>query len=947
MKRRSLIVRAVAVALSVLMCIATPIPSYASSGDIDGRILEDSKNLARQIEEEGIVLLKNDGVLPLDSEMKVNVFGYDAFSPKYGATAGSGTVKQENCISFYAALDHAGIEYNSTLYNAYKNAKNEMAPSKIDFNQAKNFSDTAIIMIGRAGMEGKDLAASDLRVTGTEASLIEAVCGNFENVIVIFDTANIMEMGWLEEYESIKAAMIIWNTGEVGMEAVGEILAGTVNPSGKLTDSIAYSVDDYPSTVNFGNFKYGNKDATFIEYEEGIYLGYRYFETFGIDVQYPFGYGLSYTEFAWTGASCSFDGRYVNTTVTVTNIGERTGKDVAQVYISLPYYEGGIEKSAIQLASYAKTGALAPGESETLNISFDIWDVSSYDQYDLQAYVLDAGEYNVYISRDVKTKVAEFSFVLPDRQVRKYDERTGVEIKNLFGEASYDGFTVLSRSNFEGTKPTAPYNQACPVDISDMDKAVAPKMPEGTVAPTFGATYDKTIYLQEVYQNPELMDKFLDQLTVDEAISLICDCGYKSPAINRLGITGTQDNDGPASVKGAGGLLFKDSGVAWPVGECLASTWNDELAYMHGVQAGIEAANIGTDVWYSPTANLHRNPMGGRNFEYYSEDPVVTGHIAKAIVEGTQSTGLTITVKHLVLNEQETNRWGALTWADEQTIRELYLRPFEDAIMDGEATGVMSAYSRLGKTWCGGNSALIKDLLRGEWGYDDFVISDFSVYGIYGGYMNPRQCVYVRNDATLTGLYAVQMLSITNQMKEEYKNHPVEFGIGMRECCEDILKMKMNSTAFKNVAIADDTFRIEGETGKVKGSPNKGSSFVEVADTASTGYTLCNCSKKNNVITWTFNAYEAGFYNMNMTLANTHLLGYDVKLSNEIKMTLNGDSVSVKGFTIKGYGPLTFNHFDNYGDIVVELQEGENVITWTVVGGDCPNVDYFDFTLIK
>lgn len=947
-KKHSLFVKVAAAMLSLCVVIGMPVSSYASSGDIDAGILSDSRALAQQIEEEGIVLLENNNdILPLGSSAKVNVFGYAAYSPKYGASSGSGNVSSDNCTGFYDALTLAGIEYNTTLYSTYKSYVNlssaEMPASKIDFDQAKEYSDIAIIMIGRCGMEGDDLDPEDLVLTDTEATLVDTVCANFDHVIMLYNIANMMEFGYLEDYPQIEGAMIIWNTGEVGMVAVGEVLTGAVNPSGKLTDSIAYSLDDYPTTVNFGDFSYSDEDATFVEYEEGIYLGYRYFETFGVDVQYPFGYGLSYTDFKWDVSNYNYDGSTVSVDVKVTNTGKRTGKDVVELYASVPYIPGGIEKSAIQLSTYEKTGALAPGESETVSLSFDIWDIASYDMNDEEAWVLDAGEYKLYVSTDVETPVSECSFYIPEKRVQKYDDVTGVEIKNLFDDACYDGFTVLSRNDAEGTIPTAPDNETCPVDISDIDVAVAPEVDEDAVAPTFGATYDETIYLQDVYQNPDLMDAFLDQITVDEAISLICDCGYKSPSVNRLGIVGTQDNDGPASVKGSGGLLYSDSGVAWPIGTCLAATWNLDLAYAHGVQCGIEAADIGTDVWYSPTANLHRSPLGGRNFEYYSEDPVVTGRIATKIVEGAQSTGLTITLKHLVLNEQETNRWGALTWANEQTIREIYLRPFEKAIKEGGATGVMSSYARLGKTWCGGNQTLIKDLLRTEWGYKYFVISDFSVYGIYGGYMNPRMCVYARNDATLTGLYAIQQAAIPNLMKQEYEANPVAFGQGMRDCVEDILNMKMNSTAFKNVALADNAFRIEGETGKVVGTTNKGSSFVEEADGASTGFTLCNCSKKGNVITWTFNAEAEGDYDMTMSLADTHLLGTSVKLSNEITMTVNGASVNVKGITVKGYGALKFNNFDTYGPVTVHLKAGENVITWTVIGGDCPNVDYFDF----
>lgn len=949
MGKKIMLKKIVSILLVACMMIAIPSITYASSGNINPSILADSKVLAETIEAEGIVLLKNkNNILPLSDEAKVNIFGIDSINPLFGSS-GSGSVSSDNCVGFYDALTAVGIEYNETLYNTYSSyassSTSEMPISNIDFNQAKEYSDTAIIMIGRAGNEGSDLSISDLQLSANEASLVDKVATEFLHVIVLFNTANIMEMGFVDKYESIEASALIWTTGEVGMTAVGKMLIGEVNPSGKLTDTVAYNISDYSTTVNFGDFSYADKDATFIEYEEGIYVGYRYFETFGIDVQYPFGFGLSYTSFDWQTVDFSYDGDMVSVSVLVTNTGNRAGKEVVEVYVSLPYYQGGIEKSSIQLASYVKTELLLPGESSVVTTDFDLWDVSSYDMNN-EAWVLDAGTYTVYTATDVRNYVDTYTFELFEKRIKKYDETTGVEINNLFDDSAYDGLTILSRAYPEITMPTAPSNELCPIDISDMDLTLAPKVDESMEVPTLGAIYNETIYLQDVYQNPSLMDVFLDQLTLDEMISLICDCGYQTPAINRLGVIATNDNDGPASVKGEGGLLYSDSGVAWPAGVCLASTWNDELAYLHGVQCGIEAKSIGTNVWYAPTVNLHRNPMGGRNFEYFSEDPMICGRMATAIVKGAQSQNLTITLKHLVLNEQETNRWGVLTWADEQTIREIYLRPFEKAIKEGKAEGVMTAYNRLGKTWCGSSSILIKNLLREEWGYEDFVISDFSVYGLYGNYMNPMMAVYAQNDAILTGLYFIQQLNVINNMKNEYNANPVAFGVAMRKCAEDILNMKMRTTAFKNYSLSDNTFRIEGETGKVNGQPNKGSSFVENVDGASTGYVLCNLSKKNNVITWTFDVDEAGEYDLTMALANTHLLGTNVKLSDEIKMTLNGSPINVTGYTIKGYGILSFNNFDKYGSIRLNLNKGLNVITWTVIGGDCPNIDYFDFSKV-
>lgn len=936
-----------------LMSAAFLLPQFtinveAATGNIDTTIVADSLLVAKEIEAEGIVLLKNeDNILPLSTEVGVNVFGCAAIDPYYGSS-GSGSIKSDNMIGFYDALDAEGIAYNKELHDSYsswyakKGNHKEMPASEIDFEQANEYSDTAIIMIGRCGSEGGDLEVSELQLTADESTLVQAVATRFSDVIVLFNIVNIMEMGFLEEYDSIKGAAIIWNPGEAGMESVAKMLSGKVNPSGRLQDTIAYNVSDHPSSDNFGDFTYADEDANFVEYEEGIYVGYRYFETFDVEVQYPFGYGLSYTDFEWSDIYFERQGENCKVTISVTNTGAVAGKDVVEVYVTVPYFAGGVEKSSIQLVSYVKTDLIAAGETSTYEVSFNIWDFASYDEDEEEAYILDAGDYIVHVAGDVENVKEDFSFTIDEKLIKKNDDASGAEIKNLFDDAYTENMTVLSRTDAAGTYPSAPSAENCPVDISDMDKTY-PIDDYSDEIPAIGAIYEDTILLQDLAANPQLEDEFLDQLTLDEMINLICNCGYKTPSVNRLGIPSTNDNDGPASVKGEGGLLYSDSGVAWPAGVCLACTWNDELAYEHGVRAGIEAKNIGTDVWYAPTANIHRNPRGGRNFEYFSEDPIVCGRMASAIVKGAQSEGLTVTVKHLVLNEQETNRWGVLTWADEQTIREIYLKPFEMAIKDGGAKGIMSAYSRLGKTWCGGNNVLLKDLLRTEWGYKYYVISDFSVHGLYGSYMNPIQATYARNDANLTGIYAVQFLSIKSDMKKEYQNNPAAFGQAMRECVRDIIHMKMNSTAFMSTVTETATIHIEGETAKVSGKSVKNAGFTEKADGASQGYVLCNLSKKGNVITWTVNAPEEGIYDLTMALASTNLFGKNVILGDQVKMLVNGTDIDLSEMEILGSGVLKYNRYSTYGPLQIELVEGSNEITWTVTGYSVPNVDYLEF----
>ncbi|MCR5584051.1 MAG: glycoside hydrolase family 3 C-terminal domain-containing protein [Lachnospiraceae bacterium] len=963
MRKRKLLAVVLAFGLIMGMIVSPESTALASGGKIDPDVLAASAEVGDRIQEEGIVLLKNENnVLPL-GDRKVNVFGVAAAAPFYGSS-GSGSVSEDNVVTFFGALDEAGVKYNPALAKTYlsyadsikgidlgvlgtisdKHTKEEMNIDKADLEAAAAYSDIAIAVIGRCGSEGYDLKEDELRLSLAEKAMINALCFNFEHVIVIFNTANIMEMGFLDEHEEIEGALMIWNPGEVGMNAVARVLKGEANPSGRLTDTVAYSVNDHPSTCNFGDFSYTDADgnsAKFVEYEEGIYIGYRYFETFGKEVRYPFGYGLSYTDFEWSDIRMNKDGDSVTISLDVTNTGDMAGKDVAEVYVSVPYIAGGLEKSSIQLAAYVKTDLLEPGETGRYEAGFNLWDVSSYDSENEEAWVLDEGEYRVFVSRDVKNKVKSFSFNLSNKMVRKNDEVTGTEIKNLFDDVSYDGMKVLSRNDPKGTFPEKPEaNASSPVSLKNINEPVY-NVSFISNAPKTGAKYEHTILLSEVYANPSLEEKFLDQLTVDEMIGLICDAGYKTNAVDRLGIVATADNDGPAAVKGAGGLSYKDSGLAWPAAVCLAATWNDELAYEMGRCCGAEAKAIGTDVWYAPAANLHRNPLGGRNFEYYSEDPLICGNMSNEIVKGAQEQKVIVTVKHFALNEQETNRWWVMEWADEQTMREIYLRPFEKTVKDGKAKGIMSAYDLLGLNWCSANSALLNSLLREEWGFNGCVWSDYSVYGLYGDFMNPMAAVYNGCDLMLTGLYAIQQVYMPSNMKGQYGKDPVGFGNALRRATRNIIRMKMDSLAFDKAD--EQKIKVEGETATVAGKTNKGSTFYEKADDTSNGMVLSNFSVKNNKATWTITASKDGNYEMYMRLADTHLLGWNVDLGSEIRMELNGEEIDLHGITIKGAGWLSFNKFDTYGPINVELRKGENVLTWTVIGGDAPNVDYFEF----
>ena len=312
-----------------------------------------------------------------------------------------------------------------------------------------------------------------------------------------------------------------------------------------------------------------------------------------------------------------------------------------------------------------------------------------------------------------------------------------------------------------------------------------------------GVTYSTgVITLQDVYEDESLMDAFLDQLTLDEMVNLVTRGGYQTYGIKRLGVPQTWDNDGPSSIKGAHGIAYTDSGTAYPCATAIACTWNKELANKMGDSVGIEARSIGTDIWYAPGVNIHRNPMGGRNFEYFSEDPMLSGTIGAEIINGAWGQGLVTTIKHFAMNDQESHRAGIFTWADEQTMREIYLKAFEIPVKKSACFGVMSAYNRIGTDWCGGCSELLKDLLRKEWGFEGFVVSDYSNNFIGNGHMSPVLAVYNGNDTMLTGVWLLNMPSHVAAVEMQYYADPIGFGTALREACRNIMNVKMKTKAF-------------------------------------------------------------------------------------------------------------------------------------------------------
>lgn len=775
--------------------------------------------IAEEISDEGIVLLKNtESFLPLSGE-KLNVFGYAAYNIRYGGS-GSGGGDASSATDLFAGLSNAGIAYNETLDSFYRAQKDisqkgsanglisviatmmgkQMTDEPaIDYltsdalAQAKEYADTALIVIGSDGVEASDFTQDALKLTKNRSDLLDQVCANFDNVIVIINAGNAMELGFLDQYPSIKAALWIGTPGPKGCLSLGNILAGKVNPSGRLVDTYAYDAASSPASVNFGDYKYDNiKGMSFINYNEGIYIGYRYYETrylgdeagYEAAVQFPFGYGQSYTSFDWKTTDFTTTQDMVSVGVEVENTGTVAGKDVVEIYFSAPYTAGGIEKSAIELAGYAKTKLLAPGERETVTVTFPLRDMSSYDMVNEQAYVLDMGEYTVKIGRNVHDIVDEKTLTVPETIVYKTDEVTGTELSNQFGYGNGD-LTYLSRNDWTGTFPNNDNLSHVASEAVLAGAAAQQPAVDESAMPTTGA--ENGLLLKDLKGLPyddAKWQSFLDQFTFAELKEVFVNAAYRTVPVERLGIPQAILLDGPAGINS---LFSKVTAMSYPTEVVLASTWNNDLIYRFGEAVGAEANAYGVTGWYAPAMNLHRTPQGGRNFEYFSEDPLLSGRIAASMVDGAQSKHIIVTMKHFVLNDQETNaRSGIYVWANEQAIRELYLRPFEITVKEGKVTGTMSSFSHIGYKWCGGNPELLEQVLRKEWGFVGVVTTD----AVLGNFMDANLALHYGNDLML----AVMPTNNRRYVDELYAKDPVGVTKGLRERMHNFCYVLVNDT---------------------------------------------------------------------------------------------------------------------------------------------------------
>ena len=679
--------------------------------------------------------------------------------------------------------------------------------------QAKAFSDIAIVVLSRIGGEGGDLpqdmyaagySETDdgrhyLELTQDEEDLIALVkAQGFTKTVVLINSSNAMELGFVEN--GVDAVLWIGSPGAVGCNAVGAVLSGEVNPSGRLVDTYAYDLTTSPAYWNAGSFTYGNLNRNYVEYAEGIYVGYRYYETAAADgfieyaktVQYPFGYGLSYTTFTQSIESFVGSGSTVAMQVKVTNTGSVAGKDVVQVYYTAPYTKGGIEKAHVVLIGFAKTGLLQPNESETVTIAFSPEDMASFDAFGAGCYVLDAGDYEIKLMNnahdviDSRTYTVAETVVYGEGNPRSTDKTAAV---CHFADVQNGQITVyVSRSDWAGTTPKERVDGKTASDA--VVKAFSEKDPYEVNASDPDIVYaDNGLVLEDMagldWDDPK-WELLLQQLSDEDMATMILNGGWSTPAIASVGKPATSDLDGPAGINS---LVSSLRGVSFPSEVVIGSTWNAPLVEEFGKIFAQEAAANGVVGLYAPGMNIHRTPFSGRNFEYYSEDGLLSGKLGAAQVKGAASQGVYMYAKHFALNDQESNRLSLSVWANEQAMRELYLKPFELTVKEGKTTAIMSSYSYLGTTWAGASKALITDVLRGEWGFVGMVVTDSAMANT--SWMDPNLAVRAGND---------MMLCLMGASIETNNNTARN---AMRAACHNILYTQANSAAVQ--VEADDS----------------------------------------------------------------------------------------------------------------------------------------------
>ena len=856
---------AIAMLLAVVICVsmicfgpmATLIGLATGSGTISNETNEEAAGVAEEIMEDGIVLLKNESLLPLNETKKLNIFGWESINPAYGGAGSGGINGLYDIVSLNQGLENAGFSINQELvdfYNNYGADNPEMSIQKQSWTlpeppvdtysdklikNAKDYSDVAVVVLSRKAGEGHNdipmdvsKAAYDnnsdeyddfpegehyLQLSQTERDMVDMVCSNFNNVIVIYNGANQFELGFTNEYPQIKSVVWCPGTGNVGFNALGKVFSGEVNPSGKTPDTFVYDMTTAPWWNNAEKTEYTNLAdmavegmnagtaqvyaPAFTNYVEDIYVGYKYYETaaqegaidYDKTVQYPFGYGLSYTEFEQKMGELEEKDGQISVDVEVTNTGDEAGKDVVEVYYNPPYTNGGIEKSSTNLIEFEKTNLLQPGESQTVTVTFSIEDMASYDENNAKAYVLEKGDYVISINSDSHTVLDQKTYTADDDVVYKEENKRvsdDTAATNVFEDAKGD-VTYLSRADHfanyeEATKAPAsaelgePYVSEYHLN-KNFDKTTY--LNDKDKMPTTGA--DNGLTLADMrdadYDDPR-WEKLLDQLTVDEMSNMIAMAGYQTAAMDSVGKVGTLDFDGPAAINnnftGVGSIGF-------PIEVVIASTWNKNLAQTWGECMGKISQEMGAEGWYAPGMNTHRTAFGARKYEYFSEDGVLSGNMGAKAVEGARKYGVYSYIKHFAMYEG--NAKMVSVWSNEQAIREIYLKPFEISVKQGGANAVMVSWSFLGDKWTGESSNLMKTVLRDEWGFRGMALTDFFRNNGHG---------FMNADAALAnGVDA--MLSTFNGEENNVANpeHPTSV-LQMRNACKNVMYTVVSSWAY-------------------------------------------------------------------------------------------------------------------------------------------------------
>ena len=856
---------AIAMVLVVVVCVnmicfgpmATLIGLATGNGTLSDETNEEAAEVAEEIMEDGIVLLKNESLLPLNETKKLNIFGWESINPAYGGAGSGGINDLYDIVSLNQGLENAGFSINQELvdfYNNYGADNPEMSIQKQSWTlpeppvdtysdeltkSAKEYSDVAVVVLSRKAGEGHNdipmdvkKAAYDnnsdeyddfpegehyLQLSQTERDMVDMVCSNFDNVIVVYNGANQFELGFADEYPQIKSVVWCPGTGNVGFNALGKVFSGEVNPSGKTPDTFIYDMTTAPWWNNAEKTEYTNLAdlavegmnagtaqvyaPAFTNYVEGIYVGYKYYETaaqegaidYDKTVQYPFGYGLSYTEFEQKMGELKEKDGQISVDVEVTNTGDVAGKDVVEVYYKPSYTNGGIEKSSANLIEFAKTDLLQPGESQIVTATFSIEDMASYDENNAKAYVLEKGDYVISINSDSHTVLDQKTYTADKDVVYKGENKRASDdtaATNVFEDAKGD-VTYLSRADHfanyeEATAAPAsaelgePYVSEYHLN-SNFDKTTY--LNDEDVMPTTGA--DNGLTLADMrdadYDDPR-WEKLLDQLTVDEMANMIAMAGYQTAAMDSVGKVATLDFDGPAAINnnftGVGSIGF-------PIEVVVASTWNKQLAQAWGECMGKISQEMGAEGWYAPGMNTHRTAFGARNYEYFSEDGVLAGNMGAKAVEGARKHGVYSYIKHFALYEG--NAKMVSVWSNEQAIREIYLKPFEISVKQGGANAIMVSWSFLGDKWTGESSNLINTVLRDEWGFRGMALTDFFRNNGHG---------FMNADAALAnGVDA--MLSTFNGEENNVANpeHPTSV-LQMRNACKNVMYTVVSSWAY-------------------------------------------------------------------------------------------------------------------------------------------------------